>query len=311
MKRLQNRIAESGIMLPVMAVYALAVWLLSGLTANNWWPQLACYAATSYLVVEMSNSNALLRVRSRMVSCTFIMLTCMLSPLFGSMTNGLTLLFWVAAMLILFSTYQDHQAVGRVFYAFVFLSAASIVFVQSLWLVPVIWLLMLTQLQSLGWRTWLASIIGLLAPYWFFTLWFIYTNDFTPLFTHMAGLWEIEFSVNYTALQPSQVAAYILTFVLTLTGIIHFWHRSFEDKIRIRLLYGFFTTMSLLLFILIALLPQYFDPLIRMAFLFACPLVAHLATFTSTRISNIMFFVILALIVTITVLNLWTFSLRF
>ena len=308
MKRLQNRIAESGIMLPVMAVYALAVWLLSDLTANNWWPQLVCYAATSYLIVEMSNSNALLRIRSRMVSGTFIMLTCMLCPLFGSLINGLTLLFWVAAIVILFSTYQDQQAVGRVFYAFVFLSGASIVFVQSLWLMPVVWLLMLTQLQTLTWRTWLASIIGLMAPYWFFMLWFIYTNDFTPLFSHIAGLWEIQFAANYATLQPGQVVAYILALALTLVGIIHFWHRSFEDKIRIRLLYGFFTTMSLLLFVLVALLPQYFDPLIRLTFFFACPLVAHLATFTSSRISNIAFFVILSLIVTITVFNLWMFS---
>ena len=311
MKRLQNRIAESGIILPVMAVYALVIWMLGNTVANNWWPQLACYAVTVYLIIEMSNSNALLRIRSRMVSCTFIMLTCMLSPQFGSLTGGLMLLFWTAATLILFSTYQDNQAVGRVFYAFVFLSGASLVFVKSLWLIPVVWVLMLTQLQSLSWRTWMASVIGLLTPYWFFMLWFIYANDFSPLFTHLAGLWEIEFTFDYTMLTPGLVSTYLLTFGLTLAGIIHFWHRSFEDKIRIRLLYGFFTTMSLLLFALIALLPQYYDPLIRLAFIFACPLIAHLGTFTSTRISNIVFFVILALAMTITALNLWTHSLRF
>ena len=293
-------------MLPVMVVYALAIWLLSNMIANNWWPQLVCYAATAYLMVEMSNHHTLLRVRSRMVSCTFIMLTCMLSPLFGSLTNGLTLLFWTAAILTLFSTYQDTQAVGRVFYAFVFLSAASIVFIQSLWLVPVVWLLMRTQLQSLSWRTWLASIIGLLAPYWFFTLWFIYTNDLTPLCTHFMGLREIRFTFDYSAWRPSLFAAYLLALILTLTGIIHFWNRSFENKIRTRMLYGFFTIMSLLLFVLTALLPQYYDPLMRLTILFACPLVAHLGTFTSSRISNILFFVTLALLATITVLNLWT-----
>ena len=305
MKRLQNRIAESGIILPVMAVYALVIWTLGDLLVNNWWPQLVCYATTIYLIIELSNSNALLRIRSRMVSCTFIALTCMLSPLFGSLTSGLMLLFWTAATLILFSTYQDSQAAGRVFYAFIFLSSSSLVFIQSLWLMPIVWLLMLTQLQSLSWRTWLASIIGLLTPYWFFTLWFIYTNDFSPLLQHLAGLWEIPFTFDYTALTPGMVAAYAIALVLTLAGIVNFWHRSFEDKIRIRLLYGFFTTMSLFLFALIALLPQYYDPLIRLAILFACPLVAHLAVFTSTRITNIAFFVVLALILTITILNLW------
>lgn len=307
MKRLQNRIAESSAVLPFMSAYALVVWLLSGLLAHGWWPQLACYVATVYLLIELSNSNALLRVRSRMVSFSFVLLTGMVCPLFGSLTGGLTTLLWTLALTVLLSTYQDNQAAGRVFYAFAFLSGASIFFVQSLWLVPVVWLLMLTQLQSLSGRTWLASIIGLLAPYWFFSLWFVYIDDFSPLFRHFSGLWRVDSFFGYAQLSPLQVAVYVLALSLTLTGIFHFWHRSFEDKIRIRLLYGIFSTMSLVFFGLIALMPQYYDPFVRLSFLFACPLIAHVATFTSTRTSAIVFFSVLLLVIALTVLGLWMF----
>lgn len=311
MKRLQNRIAESGFALPVMATYGFIVWLYSGLATAGWWPQLACYTASVYLLAELSNTNALLRIRSRIISCSFIALSCMASMLFGSLTGNLSLLFFVLALLLLFSTYQNGQAVGRVFYAFIFLGGASMMHVQTLWLVPAIWVLMATQLLAFNWRVWLSSVIGLLTPYWFLSLWFIYTQDFTPLADHLSGLWAIGVPFDYSDVTVGQVAIYALTLGLMLTGIVHFWHRSYEDKIRIRLLYGFFTYLGLLALLVVAIQPQYFDPFIRVAFICASPLVGHFIALSSTRITNIAVIVIVVLMLLITILNLWMPSLSF
>ena len=65
MRRLQNRIAESGLVLPAMATYGLAVWLAAGLVSQNWWPQLLCFALSAYMMVEMNNSFALLTAASK------------------------------------------------------------------------------------------------------------------------------------------------------------------------------------------------------------------------------------------------------
>lgn len=305
MKRLQNKIAESGLALPVAVLYGFVIWLFSGLLIKNWWPQLICYAATIYLLAELSNGNTLLRIRSRIVSCSFIALSCMASMLFGSLTGGISQFFFVATILLLFTTYQNGQAVGRVFYAFVFWGGASMMHVQALWLLPVIWGLMLFQLQSFNWRTWMASIIGLLTPYWFLSLYFIYAQDFTPLTEHISGLWAVGTPFDYSSVSIGQFAIYLLTLALMLTGIIHFWHRSYEDKIRIRLLYGFFTYLGLLALLIVAVLPQYFDPFIRLAFICTSPLVGHFVALTYTRITNIAFIVITIVILLITVLNLW------
>jgi hypothetical protein len=62
----------------------------------------------------------------------------------------------------------------------------------------------------------------------------------------------------------------------------------------------------LLVMVFIALQPQHFDPLIRIVIICASPLVAHLLTLTSSRITNIAFFVILAVCLLITGINLWT-----
>ena len=313
MKRPQNIIAESGLTLPVAALFSVVVWLLVGLVRLQLWPQLACFIATIYMVVEMTNQNALLRIRSRMVSSTFIVLSCASCFLFPQMTGGVAQLCMVAAFLMLFQTYQTSRCMGRIFYAFAAIGLGSLAFVQMLWYVPVLWILMATQLQSMNWRTWLASMLGLAMPYWFALVWFLlpfnlsadWTADLSPLADHFALLADISRpSIPTPPYLLGSILALVLTLVLGAIGITHFWQYSFEDKIRIRLLYGFFTAMTAFTVFLILVQPQHFDVLMRLLTLCACPLIAHVLTFTSSRLSNILFFVALGLALALTVFNL-------
>lgn len=313
MKRPQNIVAESGLTLPVSALFGVVVWLLAGLVQRQLWPQIACFVATVYVLVELTNQNALLRVRSRMVSSTFIVLSCAASFLLPQMTGGIVQLCFVVAFLLLFQTYQTSHCVGRTFYAFTAIGLASMAFVHVLWYVPVLWVLMATQLQSLNWRTWCSSLIGLAMPYWFTFLWFLlpfnlsneWTTDLSPLAEHFAQFADFSRLSLATLFQtPSTILVLALTLVLAAVGIVHFWQYSFEDKIRIRLLYGFFTTMTVVTVVFILAQPQHFDVLMRLLTLCACPLIAHVMTFTSSRLSNILFFVALALALSITVFNL-------
>ena len=299
--------------MPLAALFGMGVWLLAGLVSLQLWPQLACFVATVYLLVELSNQNALMRVRSRMVSTTFIVLSCTASFLLPQLTGGIVQLGFVAAFLLLFQTYQTGRSIGPIFYAFVAVSLASMAFVQTLWYVPVLWVLMGTQLQSLSWRTWAASLLGLALPYWVALLWLIITPtltpdltpappDLSPLSQHFAQLADLRLSV------PQWTVGRILVIVFTLLsagiGIIHFWQYSFEDKIRIRLLYGFFTAMTAATLFFLVVQPQHCDVLLRLLILCASPLIAHVMTFTSSRLSNILFFVAMALAIALTVFNL-------
>ena len=297
-KLLQNRIAESSLTLPLTAVYALGVWLAAGLVTRQWWGQLACFAATSYLMVEMSNSNALLRVRSRMVSATFLVLSSMVCCTFGSLPGGIVQLCCAATLIILFHTYQDKASPGWVYYAFLCLGLGTTVFAPLFFFLPALWLLMATQLQSLSWRTWAASLLGVATPYWFGALWFIYQRDFTPLAAHFAqlGRWgtgadgqPLPYLTQLLSLTVSQTAALALTTVLTLTGMLHFWLRSYEDKIRIRLLYGFFAVLWLLAVAMLAAQPQHYDVLMRLVVVCGSPFIAHYFTLTHSRLTNIVF----------------------
>ncbi len=305
MKLLQNRIAESGLVLPAMVAYGVAVWLAAGLVTHNWWPQLLCFALSAYLMVETNNAFALLRVRSRMVSGVFIALLCTMSFLFGSLSGGLVQLFFIITLLLLLSTYQDTSALGHIFYAFVFLGLSSVLSAHVLLLIPLLWLLMGFQLQSLSWRGLMASVIGLVTPWWFLCLWFLYLRDFTPLAHHFASLATFApLPRVYASVTTGQWITWALALILTLTGVIHFWRQSIDEKIRTRMLYGLFTWLSAACLLFTALQPQHFDPYMRIAAVCSSPLIAHFLTLTSTRITNIAFFVIAAATLAVTVVNL-------
>jgi len=92
---------------------------------------------------------------------------------------------------------------------------------------------------------------------------------------------------------------------------VHFWLHSFEDKIRIRLLYGFFTSMLLFCTLLLCLQPQHYKVLMPLLTVFASPLIAHFLTFTQSRLTNIVFIVVGVLTLALIVLNLWRPSLSF
>lgn len=307
MKRIQNRIAESGLTLPVTATVGLAVWLLnSHLTGEYQWPQLACFAVTVYLLIELSNANALLRIRSRMVSSTFIVLWCCCG-LFSSLKGIAVGMCFVAALLPLLQTYQNTQAVGRVFFSFACIGLASVVSVYILLVVPLLWILMATQLQSFSGRSWAASLIGLLTPYWLALPWLIYTEQMAMLTSHFASLWKAlpplfeGYDTLCSSLLPPRLPAFVFVAGMTMVGIAHFWHFSHEEKIRTRLLYGLFAAIAGELLLLVALLPPLYDVLIPAALICASPQVAHVLTFGNSRLSNIFFFITLTLSVALMV----------
>jgi len=304
-KHIQNHIAESKLTLPVVAVYGVVVWLLAGVVANHWWPQLFCFALSTYLLIELNNSNALIRVYSRTVSCSFIGLMCTAPFLFGSLSGGVVQLCFIAAVLLLFQTYQDETSTGRCFYAFAAIGVGSLFFVQIFYYVPVLWLLMLTNLLCMKWRTFLASVLGLLAPYWFVTAYLVYFGDPMSLVGHFAALGHWSAPFDLTVLSDSQVLVLALCLLLALTGIVHFWRNSYHDKIRIRLLYGCFTVLVLFTAALLLLQPQHYSVLIRLLIVVISPLIGHFLALTYTRISNIAFFAITLATLALTVYNLW------
>ncbi len=304
-KRTQNIIAESRWAFPVVAIYSAVMCLVLGLVEHHLWIQTALLAVAALMMIELNNVNSLIRIYSRMVSCSFLVMTMMASFMFDSIPVGIVQLCFIAFYLNIFHAYQNPGAVGRVFYAFFALGVASVVFGKILFFLPVLWILLATNVLAFNMRTFFASIFGIIAPYWFVAGYYVYLGREAELYSHFVRVAQFEPLLDLTVLDTPRVVTLVFVFVLALLGSVHFLMYSYQDKIRTRMLYEMFITLDACCFVFLFLQPQQHDMLLSMAIVTTAPLIGHYLALTHSRLSNIVFYVIVGASLLITGFNLW------
>ena len=278
---------------------------MSGLFSHNLWGQFACFVVSTYLMVELNNSNALIRIYSRMMSCSYILLVCMSPFLFHSTSTMLLSICTIATFIALFITYQDKQSMGWTFYGFTSLGIASVIDVRMLYFAPVLWVAVVFYLRSMTLRTFLTSIFGLLCPYWFLSLYLIYTDDFTPAIEHFSQLARFGRVADITGLPLNMLLSTGLTFILGVTGIVHYVRNRINDKTRTRMLFNTFILVDIASMVFIILQPQLYMPLLTMMIITTSPLIAHFIALTDTRITNWSFVALLLAVLSLTLINIF------
>ena len=308
-KRIQNKTAESRRTLPVAMLYGTAIWVLAGLFKEQWWVQFTCFILSVLLVMRINSKNLLIRIYSRSVSVAFIFLSCAAVFLFPSLAGGIVQLCCIAALMLLFDSYQDQTAVGSVYYAFLLLGIGSMFDAHVIFYLPLLWFMMKIIVYSLSWRTFFASLLGLATPYWFMCGWLLWQKDGD--FQAIANLFAIQDILQFPFDFGSVTLPYLLlmafTTLLMTIGSMHFIHSSFRDKIRVRQIYYGFITLGIFSLALWVLQPHN-ELAIRMLILTTSPLVGHYWALTNSRFSNIVCIILAAVLVVITAINLWISS---
>ena len=302
--RLQRRISRSRKLLPAVAMIAVAIWAASGLFSHNLWGQFACFVISTYLMVELNNSNALIRIYSRMMSCSYIIMVCMSPFLFHSTATMILSICMVATFIALFITYQDKHSMGWTFYGFTSLGIASVIDVRIIFFAPVMWGAMTFYLQSMTLRTFIASIFGLLCPYWFLSLYLIYTSDFAPATEHFSKLATFHGIADFSAVPVNALFSMGLVGILAITGIIHNIRDRINDKTRTRMLFNTFTLVDIFSIVLIILQPQLYTSLLIAMIITTSPLIAHFIALTETKITNWAFMAIVIAAFSLTLMNI-------
>lgn len=310
MKRLQNKIAESRKALPVAIAVCTGIWLTAGVIQHQWWIQFGCFLLSVAVMTELDNNNALIRTYSRMVTISYALLSCLPCFLFPSTGGAVFQTCLVASLFTLFRCYQDKQATGWAFYTFLMLGMASLASVLTFWLLPVVWLLMATTLYCLSWRTFVASLLGLLCPYWFVLAWILCfcEADITPLLEHLEQAGRYKLPADYLSLSLSQVLTFGLMTILGITGIVHYTRNYYHDKIRTREIYYSMMMLWAVSTLLLIIQPQHDDTMLRVIITVCSPLIGHFIALTSTKLTNIAFSAIVSAVVLLTAFNLWMAS---
>lgn len=306
--RLQNHISESVLTLPFCALLTTLLW---------WWPKgeysleyllgWGVCALSAYVLTETNNGNLLIRIRTRLVSCVWLVGTAFLGflhPLSNAMLAAFCL---IVSLYLLFKSYQLWQPVVWVFHSFLFLGLGSIAFPWMLALAILYYWYLISMLRAISWRSFWAGIIGLLIPYWFWGVGCLVLDDMTPLVEHLMQLadWKPIQLENYRHIPQNWVASWGMITLLALVGGIHFLCTSFNDKIQVRMLLYIFVIQTLVVDVFLVLQPQHFQPLMAMLLACSCPLIAHFFALTGSRLSNLLFCLTLLMVIALATWNLW------
>lgn len=284
--------------------YGLLVSLAAGFVTEVSWQNFALLFVSVMMMVELNNSNALIRIYSRMVSCSFLVMTTMSLFLFQTVDVAVVQITFIAFLLLMLRSYQEPNATGLTFYAFCALGIASIVFPQILLFLPPLWIVMATYIQNFSPRTFLSSIIGVIAPYWFVTAWLIYTGKYAWLGTHFISILQFGTPFYLVDVKLQEWLTFALVLLCAIIGSIHFLMYSYQDRIRIRLIYEMFIVLDGLTMFFALIQPQHLDCLLGMAIVLTAPIIGHWLALTSSKLSNIVSMLLAAAAFALTIYNM-------
>ena len=316
-RRLQNRIAQSSATLPTACVLATLLWWLpQGSYSEEYLCGWLLCVLTTYVVIETTGVNALLRIRSRMISSLFLFLMAVCGFLHPVGSGTVALFCLAASFYCLLRTCEAEHPEASTFHAYLFLSLGSL-----LW--PPMLLLTIIQLwnqgvflRSLQWRSLGAACCGILLPYVFWATGSFALNDIQPFAAHAASIvapfresfwwqWAVELAqtLDWNSFWPQfylvmqghvlahqpDCAALLLLLLLGLTGFVHYCRKNYDDKIRVRMCHYCFMSMQVVLVLSMVLAPPYFRLLFPLLLLTTVPAAAHFITLTRTWMTNAWF----------------------
>ena len=304
----RTRFTTGAFTLPLVAGLVTVLWVLPGISDLNLWLGWAAVGLTTFMLAELNNRNALIRVRSRMVGATFLGLYLACPALHSWSTAMIPMLCLPLSYFQLFATYQKPHPEGNVFLGYLFLGIASWFYPPLLLCAAVLYFCLLIPLRALTWRTGFAGIFGLLLPYWFHLGWAIWSEQLDTAFLPFVEAFRFE-ATDFSVMPTSVFSWCCLTICLVLCSILHFSHTAYNDKIRTRMFY--YVIISVEIFVVSALLlqPQAYQMLSNLLIVNGALLIAHYFTLGKGRVLDYWFIVVLSLWIILTIFNtldLWT-----
>lgn len=305
--RIQNKIAGSVFTLPFSAAVAVAIWWLPG------WAfsmrdvlGLAVCLLTTYIVMETNARHHIIRIRTRMMSCVWLMLAASLSFMHPVGEPVLAAAFLCAAYHLLFRCYQRHRPQLDVFHAFLMLGVGSFFAPVMLPMAIPFFLYIAIFLRSLTRKAFWAGILGIAVPYWCYAVWcFIDPFHTSPSMERLPFIRNIEWNWEGVLSLPFvwQVSAGVVA-LLAVVSIVHYMRTNYDDKIRARMILYIYVLQTLLLMAVLAFLPGHYQTTMALLIASASPLIAHYFALSKSVVCTIFFFLSLLLTAGMATLNL-------
>lgn len=263
------------------------------------------YAIIGYFLIELNNQFSIIRMRASMQTAIYFLLVTVCPGMHLLYIGDIVALGSLISIYFLFKSYQQAQAAGYLFYSFFFIGAGSILFPQ-LTILSVLWLLEAYRFQSLTPRSFCGALLGWMLPYWMLFGHAFFYNEMELFYRPFIELTTFGEVFNLQTLQPWELAVLGYLFVLFIVSAVHCIAAGFEDKIRTRAYLQFLIDLTIFLFLLIAIQPNYCSDLLPLLMISCSILIGHFFVLTNSKSSNVFFIVSLVSLILLFAFNIWT-----
>lgn len=303
--RFQYDIATGRGTLPVVSVITLIIWAFS--LSGNWMEavsSLFCCGLSAYLLIEMDTHFALMRTRTTLPSCLFLLFYAVVPFLHGGLFQPVVVPLFVLMLFSLLCSYESHEASSTIFHTFLLTSLAGLIVPCVVWVSPFIFFYMI-YLRSLSAKTFFAGIIGLILPYWFLLCYGAYTDNVGFVVPYLSACVQFHPFSDYALLSVCQIVSLASLLLLFIVYGGFYMQSAYKDKVQTRIMLTSIFWMGIWTFVLILLQPRYLNALFPVAAVSTAVLGGHLFALSFGRIVRIVFYSTITLLVLLLVFNQW------
>jgi len=270
--------------LPYASLDQLRACLQSGTLLSMPAALLACGICV-YLAAELNNAFSLLRVTSRTISSTLFLLVTGMASLHTIDAAHVVLACSVIGFFPLLSCYQRIDRRLMVFLAALSMGLTSCVQPAFAWMLPFLWIYLIL-LQAFSFRAILASLFGLITPWWLYAAGAFYTDQL-PAFLAHAGEALQWTHPDYTTVTLQQAIPLATTLLVQLIGSVDYLLHKHLDRTRTRAFYNVILLHAALLWCWMIIRPQDIDHTLPAAMLCAAIAGGHFLALSHGRVQNI------------------------
>lgn len=268
---------------------------------------------TTYIVMETNARWHIIRTRTRMMSCVWIVLAASLSFMHPLGEPIVAAAFMSLSYLLLFHSYQRRRPQLDVFHAFLMLGIGSFCAPVMLAMAIPFFLYLGIFLRTLTGKAFWAGVLGIIVPYWCYAVWCFVTEDWQGFLSRLTDMAQFEMpSLEQMTSMPFvwQVSAGVVA-LLSIISLLHYLSTNYDDKIRVRMYLYIYVSQTLLMMAYLVLQPVHYQTTMALLVCSASPLIAHYFSLSRSLLTTILFLLSLLLVAGMATLNLWLTSFTF
>ena len=251
----------------------------------------------AFIIQRICDRDMLTSERTRLPFLLFILLISTNPGLLPFKEVSIVLLCIAFMIHELSVSYQSPEATGRFFNAGALIGISGLLVPQVLWIIPLLWIGMY-QFRSLNFKSFAASLTGILIIYWFILAWCVWKHDFSIFSSLFSSITDFHIISTSTLFHPYMIG-FAGLFLLLILAFLHINTNASSNSVRVRMMLSFLLNMSVWSLLLIILYSKNSDSFIAILYLPASVIMSYFIY----NIRNVFRFYIYY-----SILILWTFS---